>query len=700
MKPLVIPSIFKAVDKFSGPVQKMAKKSDAAFARMERNMRKVSKTAANISKKSFLIGAAIVAPMVIFANEAVGFEEKMSNVATLIDTSVESIEDMGDKVLDLSKKLPVPIEELTSSLYDVRSAGIAADKQFEVLEASAMLSVAGLSSVEEATNLTTSAMNAFAKEGKSANEINNILFKTVKFGKTTVAELSQAFGSVAPIIESSGTSLADFSAATAALTTLGTPASQAQNQLKASIVALQKPSAEMQKVFGKLGVTTDKELIQKFGGLVGGFDAVNGAIEEMGLNAGKTWRSTEALGAVTSLTGATNEAYLTTLEAMSNGVDDLGVAYDKQSKTGKAQMQIAKNNMQALAITLGQTLIPMITSLVEAVSPIITKFSDWAKNNKKTVATIMKVAAVAAGLAFTISAVAGVVSLASKGFAIYSGIIKAWQFATKAAAAVQVIWNMAMAANPIGLMVVAVGLAIVAVYALTKAFSSQTAAQKVNNEVHTRALENTIDQRTEVMVLFKTLRLAEEGSTAYNNTLKELDRIQPGIIDKYNLQTKALNNINLAEKELTASIMKRAMAEAQAEIMKEKIKTALVAKQEGPGFMDKFIASSKNAALSIFTGGASDVSNLFGATPFNTAEQSNQNFIDENLAQADILANQQATNEIEAVNPKKTDQEVQKEINETTTKEQVKVIFENLPAGATVEGNGSNFAMPSVTQTN
>ena len=47
MKSLVIPSIFKAIDQFSGPIQKMAQKSDAAFARMERNMRKVSKTAGN-----------------------------------------------------------------------------------------------------------------------------------------------------------------------------------------------------------------------------------------------------------------------------------------------------------------------------------------------------------------------------------------------------------------------------------------------------------------------------------------------------------------------------------------------------------------------------------------------------------------------------------------------------------------------------
>ena len=243
----------------------MSKNAEAAMSRMTRKMRNVSRTAFDISKKTALMGAAIIAPMVIFANEAIAFEEKMSNVSTLIDAQTESISDMGDQVLDLSKKLPGPIEELTSSLYDIRSAGVSAADQFNVLEQSAILAVAGLSTSSEATNIMTSSLNAFASQGLTASETADILFKTVKFGKTTIAELSQAFGATAPIIQSAGVTLEDFSSATAALTTLGTPATQAQNQIRASVVSLQKPSEDMIRVFKKLGVTTEKELIAKMG---------------------------------------------------------------------------------------------------------------------------------------------------------------------------------------------------------------------------------------------------------------------------------------------------------------------------------------------------------------------------------------------------------------------------------------------------
>ena len=62
----------------------------------------------------------------MFTNEAIGFEDKMGNVATLIDTSTESIDAMGDSILRMAtdEKIPVGINDMASGLYQVRSAGI------------------------------------------------------------------------------------------------------------------------------------------------------------------------------------------------------------------------------------------------------------------------------------------------------------------------------------------------------------------------------------------------------------------------------------------------------------------------------------------------------------------------------------------------------------------------------------------------
>ena len=706
-KALQIPAVFKAIDKFSGPVQKMSKNAEAAMARFDRNLRKVSARSFDIAKKSALVGAAIVAPLIAFANEAVKFETSMSNISTLIDTEAESMENMGNQVLALSGRLPVPLDELTSSLYDIRSAGIVAENAMETLDQSAMLAKAGLGEVNEATDLMTSSLNAFKSEGLSAAETADIMFKTVKNGKTNIAELSQAFGSTAPVLQSAGVKLADFQAATAALTTLGTPAAQAQNQLRAAITSLQKPTKQMEKVFKSLGVTTEKELIAKFGNMGNSFKAVNAEIEKLGLNQAKTYSSTEALGGVLSLTGATNETYVATLEDMTNGTNALEEAFGKQAQTGAAQMQMAKNNMQSLSITLGNALIPMINGLMKVVTPMVQGFVEWSQANPETVRTIMKVVAGAAGLAFTIAAVSTAVGVASKAIMLFRGIQKGFAVATKLAAAAQVgftaamqstaagtkiltamqwLWNAAMNANPIGLIIAGVAALAAGVYLLSKAFDTSSSAAQLQGETMKRAREATLDQRVEVKLLFSALRKAEAGSDDYNKTLARLEEIQPGIIANYNLQAGAIENINRAEKDLIANIMERAKTEARAEMIKEKIKDAISREEEGPGFW-----LSAAAALGPGGGTAADIINQHEiANLYNEADI---------LAQQQVDADTNAAEIPELINPELTKQETTTNAN-SEKKETVTVEFANAPEGMKVTGNGgNNFAMPGLGNT-
>lgn len=420
-----IPTEFTAIDKFSSVVSRMTgsvdKFSNTSVAAIDRFNQKANKIAGNMA----IAGGAIVGGFGLAINSASGFEKSMSNVSTLVDTSTEDMDKMGKEVLKLSKTLPVPIEELTSSLYDIRSAGIPAKDAMSALETSAKLAKAGLSTTSEATNILTSAMNAFASEGLSSDEIANLLFKTVKAGKTNMADLSQAFGANAAVIQSAGVKLADFQAATAALTVTGAPASQAQNQIKASIVALQKPTAEMTKIFKRLGVTSEKELIAKEGGLVGAFDAVNKAGQSMGINLAKAWSSVEASSAVTGLLGANNEAYVATLSDMQSGTDALTGAFAKQLDTTASRTQLAKNNMEALSITIGTQVAPILSTLIDVITPIITGVTEWINKNPKLTKTIALVGIGLLALSGIIKGTTMALSVGQTVIAAYSAVM-AW----------------------------------------------------------------------------------------------------------------------------------------------------------------------------------------------------------------------------------------------------------------------------------
>jgi TP901 family phage tail tape measure protein len=612
MSKFTVASVFTAVDKFSGPVNKMGRTTQSTFAKMDRQVRNFGSSAFSVAKKTALIGAAVAVPFIAAANSAVKFEEKMSNVSTLIDTTTESMASMSNEVLSMATRLPVSIDDLTTSLYDVRSAGIASDKAMGTLESSAKLSVTGLSSVAEATNITTSALNAFKIESLSAYETTNLLQKAVKFGKTTISELSQAFGATAPIVQSAGIQLQDFLAATSALTTTGTPAAQAQNQIKASIASMQGPTAEMLKIYKQLGVATEKELIAKSGGLVEAYKMVNKTASDLNLRQKKVWGSTEALASVTSLTGATNLAYNKTLKDMASGTDAVNEAFGKQEKTAKSNMQVLKNNLEVVSIKLGTALLPIVTKVAEALLPIVNNIVAWMDKNPKLVSQIGSLAVKAVALFGAISAVSFVVGVATKAFkiarigmAVYNTVLgisfalqksypvamasnavalKAFNAVTKIAAVVQAAFNAVMNLNPVFLIITGVAALTLGVYALSKAMSSDTAAQKLNNEIKERTLEKSRDQIVNSTILFEKLRNLKVGTAAYTDALSEVDKMSPGIVEKYNLQAGAIDNINRAEKELTKSIIERMRTEAMTEIAQEKITEATRMQQEGPSF--------------------------------------------------------------------------------------------------------------------
>jgi len=441
----------------------------------------------------------------------------------------------------------------------------------------------------------------------------------------------------------------------------------------------------MTKVFKALGVTGGTELIEKYGDLGSAFDAVNGKINELNINTGKAWGSTEALAGVTALTTTVNDSYVSTLDDMTNGTNALNGAFEKQNNTAAATMQRSKNQMQSLAITLGNAVIPLLNELMKAVTPVIKSFAGWVKKNPGLVKGIVKVAAVVGGMAAAISVVSGVVGLATKAFGIYKTVLKAGQVVTKIITAAQWLWNAAMMANPIGLIIAGVAALTVGIYALTKAFSSQTTAEKLNAEVRERALDATLDLRAEVSQLFFTLRKAEKGSTAFNETLARLEEIQPGIVEQFNLMEGKLNDINAAEKALKASILERAEAEARAEMIKEKFKEAQEARDKGgtgSGILD--------FALSMSPGGEG-TSKKFG------------NWRAKQLEREDgILAEQQADAELKKNQPAENVNPLAKGIGSGMTsikKEQNEVnINVNAPDGTTVTGTGGTGVNLSSTR--
>lgn len=354
-----------AFDKMSKVIRDAVNTSNSEFDKMQNKIKNLASDLEKVGKAATIVGGSLMAFSAANLKLAADFSAGMTNVSTLLDTNVENFDAMKEEVLQIAKRTPVALDGLTSALYDIRSAGISANMQFEVLEKSAQLGLTGLGSTSEAVDLVTSSLNAFNLKGKEAEKLYDTIFKTVKFGKTTISGIAQGFGSVAGTVAASNIKLDDYLAAVAALTTTGQPAAQAHHQLKAAIAGMLRETDDSKKVFNTLGVKSFKELIQKSGGMVNAFKAITNCVGGNESAILSLFGSTMAYNAVLGLTTKQNKAYVETLNSMRYGTSLIDEGYQKQYNTEHAMMQRLKNMSQVIGIQLGEALAPAFGKVLD-----------------------------------------------------------------------------------------------------------------------------------------------------------------------------------------------------------------------------------------------------------------------------------------------------------------------------------------------
>jgi TP901 family phage tail tape measure protein len=342
---------------------------DRATSSVGRKLGWLSGTFKTAAKGVAVAGAAFTAFAAKSVSTAAAFESQMSDIATLMSgDSTDAINKMKDGILGLTSVIPKSADDLGASAYQIVSAGITDTAEaLNVLEQSGRLAVAGLSTTEEATDILTSAINAFGYEASEADMVADILFKTVKSGKTTIADMSQAFGAAAPVMAEANVELSEFSAATAALTTSGLPASQAQNSLRQAVVSLIKPTEDMKKLMDELGFESAKTAISQHG-LVEVMRMVSNAADGNDEMLAKAWGSVEAIGVAASLTGQQYETFVKTLDDMEVGAASLDEAFMKQQQTFESTFQLLKNKLNTKMIELGSIILPKLITVMQYLS--------------------------------------------------------------------------------------------------------------------------------------------------------------------------------------------------------------------------------------------------------------------------------------------------------------------------------------------
>jgi len=227
---------------FSGIENQATRSGTEVGENLERGIRTGGSRAVGFLRTQFAAFAGSIAGLIAVrsvVSELASLETAFAEVATILPDVTDANDELRQSFLNNAGVFGGSATGQARAFYQVVSAGITdATTASETLFAANQLAIGGLTSTESAIGLLTTVVNTYGMENISAAMAADVLFGTVRLGRTTVEELSSSLGSVLPSAQALGVSFEDVSAALAALTTRGVSTGQATTQLNAIFTAL------------------------------------------------------------------------------------------------------------------------------------------------------------------------------------------------------------------------------------------------------------------------------------------------------------------------------------------------------------------------------------------------------------------------------------------------------------------------------
>lgn len=311
---------------------------------------------------------------------AADLEKSMANVATLVDTATVNMDELTDSVLEMTSEVLKSSEDLSAGLYQVFSAGVTDSAEaMEVLRVSAIAATAGLSDTRTSVDAITTILNAYGLEVDKAIDVSDLLFQTVKLGKTTFSELAVAIGTVISSASSVGIELDELFATLATLTKGGIDTRTATVALRATFLQLLKPSEEAKKKAKELRLEWNVQALQ-----------AKGLIRFLGELREKTKGNTEditalvpnvrALNGVLAAIGKQWDELIRVQEEFEDRTGSTQEAFGKQAEAFRSKVVRMELAVDRLQIAFGQLTLPKITPVVEELTKAL---EDLAKISEK-----------------------------------------------------------------------------------------------------------------------------------------------------------------------------------------------------------------------------------------------------------------------------------------------------------------------------
>jgi len=411
------------------------------------------------------------------------FEAGMDKVAAISGATAEELDALTAKAEEMGAKTMFSASESADALSYMAMAGWKAEDMLAGLEPVMSLAAASGSDLATTSDILTDDLTAFGLSAQDAGRFADVLAAASANANTNVELLGETFKYAAPVAGALGYSLEDISVAAGLMANNGIKASSAGTALRSIMTRMAKPTKESAQAMEDLGLSlTDNEgkmytfrelmeqMREKFAGLTEAEKA-----QEAAMLAGKN-----AMSGLLAVVNSSDDDFNKLCEAIDNSNGAAKQMADTMQDNLKGKVTILKSALEGLGIevekTFDKTLKEAVDGATDAVDRLHKQVSDGAigvslQKMSDSLGDFLKNALelgekalppVLEALSWILDHSAGIAS-AIAGFMaakVVMEAISAWKMfktTVEGATIAQKMLNLAMEANPAGLIAAAIG---------------------------------------------------------------------------------------------------------------------------------------------------------------------------------------------------------------------------------------------------
>ena len=389
-----------------------------------------------VGQKLLPVTAGVTALGTIAVKTGADFDSAMSKVAAVSGATGSEMDALREKAREMGSKTKFSASEAAEAMNYMAMAGWKTNDMLSGIEGIMNLAAASGEDLASTSDIVTDALTAFGLSASDSGHFADILAAASSNANTNVSMMGETFKYAAPVLGSLGYSAEDSAIAIGLMANAGIKSSQAGTALRSAITNLAKPTGTVASAMEQYGISlTDssgkmyslRELMEQLR------QKLSGLSEAEQAQAAASLFGKEAMSGMLAIINGSPADF----EKLSNAIDTCSDTVDGYNGTTEkmaavmqdnlaGQVTILKSQLEELAISFSDILMPTIRSIVSRIQELVDKLNQLDPQTKETIAKIALVAAALGPmlvvLGKTISSVGTVFSAVSKLPALFSAV--------------------------------------------------------------------------------------------------------------------------------------------------------------------------------------------------------------------------------------------------------------------------------------